>query len=87
VLDRVAGTIRQRDQVRRQIKALSAEGRLSALILFGLPIGMFAFIRVTNPDYVAELTKSTVGMVMIGLAVFLLTMGGLWLKRIVRVEF
>lgn len=87
VLDRVAGTIRQRDQVRRQIKALSAEGRLSAVILFGLPFAVFGFIRVTNPDYIAELTDATVGKVMIVFAILLLAIGGFWLKKIVRVEF
>lgn len=87
VLDRVANTIRERDRIRRQIRALSAEGRLSAIILFGLPIVMFLFVRVVNPEYLGELTGSTVGKFMIAFAIFLLTMGGLWLRRIVRVVF
>jgi tight adherence protein B len=87
VLDRVSNTIRERDHVRRQIRALSAEGRLSAIILFALPIFMFLFVRVVNPDYIGELTGSTVGKIMIAFAIFLLIMGGMWLRRIVRVVF
>jgi tight adherence protein B len=87
VLDTVAATIRQRDQLRRQVKALSAEGRLSAGILFGLPLVMFAAIRFINPDYMNEMTGSTIGRVMMAFAAFLLLMGGLWLRKIVKLEF
>ena len=87
VLDRVGETIRERDQIRRQVKALSAEGRLSALILIGLPIGMFGFIRVVNPEYIGELTGSSAGIVMIVVGVVLLLLGSIWLRNIVRVRF
>lgn len=87
VLDTVAGTIRQRDQLRRQVKALSAEGRISAWILFILPIGMFGVIKVVSPEYMNDLTASTVGWIMLGGAAFLMCMGGLWLKKLVKLEF
>ena len=87
VLDTVAGTIRQRNQLRRQVKSLSAEGRLSAWILFVLPIGLFGVMKLTNPAYVNELTGSGVGFVMLGVAVLLMTVGGLWLRKIVKLEF
>ncbi|MGH9031319.1 MAG: type II secretion system F family protein [Acidimicrobiia bacterium] len=87
VLDTVAGTIRQRSQLRRQVKALSAEGRLSAWILFLLPIVMFAAFKVINPDYMNELTSSTVGWIMMAGAALLMALGGLWLKKLVKLEF
>ncbi len=87
VLDRVAETIRERDQIRRQVKALSAEGRISAVILVGLPIGMVLFIRAVNPEYLGELTGSPVGVLMILIGAVLLVLGGIWLRKIVQVRF
>ena len=51
VLDQVGKTIRERNQIRRQVSALSAEGRLSGIILVALPIGVFLFLL----DHPAEL--------------------------------
>jgi len=87
VLDTVAATIRQRDQLRRQVKSLSAEGRLSAGILFILPFGMFVAMKVINPEYISELTGSTIGRIMLVFAMFLLFMGGMWLRKLVKLEF
>ena len=87
VLDNVALTIRERNQLRRQVKALSAEGRLSAAVLYVLPIGVALFVKVTNPGYIAELTESTIGLVMIGLALVAMIGGGAWIKKIVNVRF
>ena len=87
VLDTVSDTIRERDRIRRQIKALSAEGRLSAGILFCLPFAMFLVIRTTNPEYLGEMTGSGMGRIMLGVAFVMLMVGGLWLKKIVKLEF
>jgi tight adherence protein B len=87
VLDNVYATIRDRNRIRRQVRALSAEGRLSAIILFVMPFAMLAVISVLNPGYVEELTNSSVGITMLIVAGALLAVGGLWLKRIVRLVF
>jgi tight adherence protein B len=49
LLETVAATLRGREQVRRQISALSAEGRLSAIILIALPFVILGFLLMTNP--------------------------------------
>lgn len=87
VLDNVYATIRDRNRIRRQIKALSAEGRLSGIILFALPFAMFAVISVLNPAYITELTSHGLGIAMLAVAGVMLTIGGLWLKRITRLVF
>lgn len=84
VLDRVAETIRARNHVRRQVAALSAEGRMSAFVLFLLPIGLAGIMTITNRAYIGLLFSRSIGFVMIGIAVALLTAGGLWLKALVR---
>lgn len=87
VLDNVANTIRERNQLRRQVKALSAEGRLSAMILYVLPFGVAGFVRMTNPGYLGELTESNIGLVFIAAAALAMIGGGAWIKKIVNVRF
>jgi tight adherence protein B len=87
VLDSVGETIRERNQIRRQVKALSAEGRLSAMVLMGVPIGLLAFLAATSPGHVQAFTTSLLGLGMLGSGIVLLLVGGLWLRKLVRIEF
>jgi tight adherence protein B len=87
VLDTVGHTIRERNAIRRQVKALSAEGKLSAVVLMALPFGIVAFLSVTNPAYLSGFTGSLVGWCMVAAVVVLLTVGGLWLKKTVAIRF
>ena len=87
VLDTVTNTIRERNQLRRQVKALSAEGKISAIILLSLPIVIAFFIAMISPDYLAELTNTGAGRVMMGVAALLMFAGAAWIKKIIRVEF
>jgi tight adherence protein B len=87
VLDAVGNTIRERNAIRRQVKALAAEGKLSAIVLMALPFGIVGFISMTNPGYLAGFTESLAGYVMMAVAVVMLTVGGLWLKNTVKMRF
>jgi tight adherence protein B len=87
VLDRVAGTIRQRNDIRRQVTTLSAEGRLSAIILMLLPFGVGGFLLVTNPSYLAPLVQTPIGYLMLIIGAIMLVVGGLWLRKTVEVKF
>ncbi len=87
ILDIVSTTIRDRARIRRRIRALSAEGRLSAVILIGLPFVVGIAIAFTNPGYMAELTGSTAGRAMIGAGGGLMVMGALWMRKIVQPRF
>jgi tight adherence protein B len=87
VLDTVTSTIRDRNQIKRQVKALSAEGRISAIILLALPFVIAAFIAMITPDYLAELTTTTMGRIMLGAAMVLMGAGAAWIRKIVKVDF
>jgi tight adherence protein B len=87
VLDAVGHTIRERNAIRRQVKALSAEGKLSAVVLMALPFGVTGFISLTNPAYLARFTESFTGYAMLGAAGLMLLVGGLWLKKTVAIRF
>jgi tight adherence protein B len=87
VLDGVSGTIRERNQIRRQVKALAAEGKLSAIVLMVLPFGIGGFLMITNPGYLVKFTQSLVGYGLLVVAAVLLVVGGLWLRKTVQVKF
>ncbi|OAV76762.1 type II secretion system F family protein [Dietzia sp. 111N12-1] len=87
VLDAVGHTIRERNQIRRQVKALAAEGKISAYVLMSLPIGIGGFLFVTNPSYIGVLTQSPLGWGMIAAGVVMLIIGGIWLSKVVKIKF
>jgi tight adherence protein B len=82
----VAETIREREYLARQVKALSAEGRLSVWILGGLPPAFMAYLTVANPEYLHPLVSTMLGWLMLGAMAVLLTIGVLWMKKVVKVE-
>ncbi|HYD09961.1 MAG TPA: type II secretion system F family protein [Acidimicrobiales bacterium] len=87
VLDAVADTIRARAHLARQVQALSAEGRMSAYVLVALPLGVAAWMTVSNRPYVATLVTTGAGLLLTAVAAVLMTAGCLWLRRLVRPVF
>jgi tight adherence protein B len=87
VLEGVGVTIRERNQIRRQVKALAAEGKLSALVLMAMPFGIAAFLMVTNPSYLAAFTESAIGYGLMIFSVLMMAVGAFWLSKVVRVRF
>ena len=86
VLQTASETMLQRNRLRREVKALTAEGRISAIVLGLMPVGLFGFLFVTNRGYITPLLESAWGIgSMIG-SVLLLLVGVVWLNRIVRVD-
>jgi tight adherence protein B len=86
LLSTVANTLREREMVRRQIKVLSAEGRLSAIILVALPFVLAGYISVVNPGYISRLFEETVGKIMIAGGMVLMGIGILWLRKIIKID-
>jgi tight adherence protein B len=87
VLEAVMATIRDRNQLRRQVKALSAEGKMSAVVLLALPFVIAGFIGAMSPEYLAELTGSGVGRVLLVVAAVFMGIGALWIKKLIEVEY
>lgn len=86
-LDGVAATIRERGQIRRQVKSLSAEGRLSGVILMALPFVVSLILVIVSPSYLAPFTNSLIGMVLLVVGAILLLIGGIWMNRVTKIEF
>ncbi|KAA1428950.1 type II secretion system F family protein [Nocardioides antri] len=86
LLTTVAATMREREYLRRQVNALAAEGKLSALILSLLPPAVFVFVLFTNGEYIEPLFKETIGIVILVGATLWLSIGVFWMSRMVKVE-
>ena len=76
----------QRNRLRREMRALTAEGRISAVIMGVLPFFLFGLISIINPRYLEPLYTSRVGWAMIGFAVLLLIAGVAWMQKIINIE-
>lgn len=86
ILDAAAKTIKERSELQREVRTLSAEGRLSAYILIALPIGVFLFLFLVRRAYISVLWTETVGWAMLGVLVVLMTIGIFWMRSIVRIK-
>lgn len=86
ILTTVAATIRERERLRRQVNGLSAEGRLSAWILGGLPPIFATYLILVRPSYIKPLFTDPIGVALLAVMIVLMITGVLWLSRIVKVE-
>jgi tight adherence protein B len=86
VLGNTVGTMRERAQLKRHVRALSAEGRLSAYILIALPIFIGGWIFLTRRGYLRPMYTSTIGIIMFIIAGLMVAGGALWMRKLVKVE-
>jgi tight adherence protein B len=87
VLEQVAGTIRERSEIKGHIRSLSAEGKMSAYILMALPIGVAIFVGMINPGYLDVFIEKPIGVLMMGLSAVMFIIGGFWMSRIIKIKF
>ena len=86
VLRVLADFMRSRLEVRGEVQALSAEARLSAKILTGLPLALAGYLFLFRRGYLAPLYETSMGRVMIAFAVIGIVLGSVWMRRIAKVE-
>jgi tight adherence protein B len=86
ILDNVADTLRERATLRRQVRVLTTEGRLSAWVLGVMPFIIALYMYAVNKDYISLLVTTTVGWIMLIGALGLLTLGVLWMRKIVKID-
>ena len=87
VLDRLAAVIRERFKVKRQVRAVSAHGRITGFVLGALPPAVAAILLVLSPDHIRLLVDDPIGLYMVGTALMLQVIGVIAIRRIVDVEF
>jgi tight adherence protein B len=86
ILDTVADTLRERATMRRQVRVLTSEGRLSAWVLGLMPFAIGLYMFAVNPSYIGLLFNTRVGLIMLIVAGCLLVIGAYWMKKIVDID-
>jgi tight adherence protein B len=82
----VSETVRERQQFRRKVRALTAMGRMSAYLLIGLPFVVAGVISLLSPGYITPLFSTGAGRVLIVVMLGLMGIGSFCLKRIVTIK-
>ncbi|MFI5622877.1 type II secretion system F family protein [Nocardioides sp. NPDC051685] len=86
ILETTARTMRERVQLRRHVKALSAEGRMSAYVLIGLPIVLAGLMLFISREYIALLYTTPLGWVLMIVGVGFMSVGWFWMNKLIKVE-
>ena len=86
ILDNISRLIRERIQFKDHVAALTAEGRLSAIVLIGLPILLTVYMYITNYDYLSLLWIEKMGQYMVFGAIIMQIVGAYVIKRIVDID-
>jgi len=87
VLDNLSRVIRERFRVKRQIRVLSAHGRVTGAVLSAMPPAMALFFFISKPDYIKELANDPLGMRMVVGALLMQIVGMLIIRRFVDIEY
>lgn len=86
ILDKIGHLIRERFKIWGQVQALTGEGRLSGIVLLGLPPFLFLAVYYINPTYCMVLFEDPMGKQMLAFAVFLQVLGALVIRKIVNIK-
>lgn len=86
ILDTISDTINERIRMRREVMALTAQGRATGVVLALLPIGIGAMISITNPRYLQPLFTEYIGRICIAVAIVLEVVGYLVIQKIVNIK-
>ena len=86
ILDTISDTIQDRIRMRREVRTLTAQGRMSGWVLAALPFALAALISVTNPSYLEPLFQERIGQIAIVGAIFMVVIGFFVINRIVDID-
>ena len=86
ILETAFDTVKGRADINREIRTISAEGRLSAYVLMALPFGIFTFLFLTRREYVRVFWTDAVGLTMLGFICVSLIFGWIWIRKVVEIR-
>ncbi|MEW6476326.1 MAG: type II secretion system F family protein [Actinomycetota bacterium] len=86
LLQTVAETMTQRSRLRGEVRALTAEGRISGIIMGLLPVGLGLFMFTASPDYIDDLFGSVAGWAMVVGSAVMAAAGFAWIQKIIKIE-
>ncbi len=86
VLDNISGTIRERLRIKGEIRVLTSSGRMSGLIIGLLPIFLVIILMIINPIYITEFFVTTIGMILVVIAVLMELVGFFFFLKIINIK-
>jgi len=86
ILEKIAHLIRERYKLHGKIRALAAEGKLSAVILSLLPPALVLYLSIVNPKYISVLVTDRIGIIMALTAIILMITGVLVIKKMISIR-
>jgi tight adherence protein B len=86
IAENIAQLIRKRFELQDRVRALAAEGKLSAIILFALPFFLALAFSVLNPTYLGVLFTDPIGKGMVGFAAVIMTIGAIIIKKMIHIK-
>ena len=86
IIESIAHIIRERYKFKGKVRALSAEGKLSAIILVAIPFFIVIALRILNPEYINPLFTEPAGRMLAGIAAFMMFIGILFIKKMVKIK-
>jgi len=87
VMETISTTIRERDRIMNRIKALTSEGKLSAIILIALPIVLGILLMIISREYIGLLFSTKAGLLMLLVSGILMITGIMWILKIIQVKY
>ncbi len=86
ILDKIENTIRERVRIKGEIKTLTSQQRMSAVIIVLLPFAVTGIIYLMNPEYMLTLFQEPLGLVMVGVAFVSQLLGVIMIRKIVNID-
>ncbi len=86
IMDNIATTIRERQRIKAEVRTLTAQGRLSGWIISLMPFGLALILNAMNPEYMSALWTNPIGVAMLLMGGFSLTLGVFFISKIVQID-
>ncbi len=87
ILSTISNTIRERIKIKGEISSITAQGRMSGLIIGALPIGIAAILMVVNPEYMSTFFTTTAGNIMLIVSIVMEVLGFFAIRKVVSIEY
>lgn len=87
IIDVILETIKDRIQIKGEIRTLTSQGRLSAMVICALPVVLGILMYFINPEYMTPLFVTTGGQIMLGIAFTMILLGAYLISKIIKIDF
>lgn len=86
ILDTISSTIRERVRIKGEVRTLTSQSKLSAIIISFLPVAISLVLAIINPSYIGQLFTNTLGLIMVGIAVGMMMIGIFIMMKLVKLD-